>query len=105
MPTPYRVVLVTAPGPRADGLAKGLIEARLAACVNVLPGVVSHYRWQGRLCRDPERLLIIKTSKSKLKALERWVKTHHAYTVPEIISLPIEAGSREYLSWVADSTR
>ena len=105
MPTNYHVVLVTAPAERADALAKGLVQARLAACVNVLPGVVSHYRWQGRLCRDPERLLIIKTSKARLKRLERWVKTHHAYTVPEILALPVAGGSKEYLSWVRDNTR
>lgn len=101
-----RVVLVTAPhGRRAHLLAKGLVESRLAACVNVVPGVASHYRWEGRLHRDVEDMLIIKTRASKLKALERWVKARHPYSLPEILVLPVAGGSKEYLRWVAGQTR
>ncbi|OGR90148.1 MAG: hypothetical protein A2V88_10760 [Elusimicrobia bacterium RBG_16_66_12] len=100
-----RVVLVTCRrGRKAEALAKGLIEARLAACVNIITNVVSHYRWQEKLCRDMECMLVIKTRASKLKLLERWVKAHHPYSLPEMLVLPIVGGSKEYLRWVADQT-
>lgn len=106
MPTPARVVLVTAPrGRRAEDLAKGLVRERLAACVNILPGVVSHYRWQGRLCRDAEVLLVIKTTRARLKDAERWVRTRHPYTVPEFLVLPVESGSALYLNWLKGQVR
>ncbi len=103
--TRYRIVLITAPRRRAESLAKGLVEARLAACVNVVPGVVSHYRWQGRLCRDAEALLIAKTTAARLPALERWVRAHHPYTVPEVLALPVAAGSKTYLGWLGEQVR
>lgn len=106
MPTPARIALVTAPrGRRAEALAKGLVEARLAACVNIAPGVVSHYRWQGRLCRDAEVLLVIKTTKSRLKAAERWIRARHPYTVPEFLVLSVEGGSALYLNWLKEQVR
>jgi len=106
MPTSARVVLVTAPrGRRAERLARGLVGVRLAACVNVVGGMVSYYRWRGRLCRDAESLLVIKTTVTRLKALERWIKAHHPYTVPEVIALPVAAGSRGYLGWLRDQVR
>ena len=98
----YRVVLITAPrGAKAEGLAKALVAGRLAACVNVIPGVVSHYRWQGRLQRDAECLLIAKTTAAKLPALKRWVASHHPYTVPEVLSLKVDDGAKLYLDWLA----
>jgi len=101
-----RVVFITAPrGRRAEALARGLVEARLAACVNVVPGLVSHYRWEGEIRRDAECLLIVKTTPRKLRALERWVKAHHPYSVPELIALPVVAGSKDYLAWVTAQTR
>lgn len=103
MASSYRVVLVTVPqGGKAESLAEGAVEARLAACVNVVSGVVSHYRWKGRLHRDAESLLVIKTTAAKLGALERWVKSHHPYEVPEFIALPVAAGSKEYLRWLSE---
>jgi periplasmic divalent cation tolerance protein len=106
MATAYRVVLVTVPrGGKAESLAEGLVEARLAACVNILPDAVSIYRWKGRVRRDAESLLVIKTTVSKLKALERWVKARHPYEVPEFVSLPVASGSKEYLSWLASQVR
>jgi len=106
MTSRYRVVLITAPrGKRAEVLAKGLVAERLAACVNVVPGVVSHYRWQGRLHRDAECLLIAKTTGARLPALERWVRTHHPYTVPEVLALPVTAGAKTYLGWLAEQVR
>src|ERR1700723_2676085 len=106
MPTAYRVVLITVPrGGRAESLAEGIVEARLAACVNILPGAVSIYRWKGRVHRDAESLLIVKTTVSKLKALERWVKARHPYDVPEFVVLPVSSGSKGYLSWLAEQVR
>jgi periplasmic divalent cation tolerance protein len=100
----YRVVLVSVPrGGRAESLAEGLVEARLAACVNVLPSAVSIYRWKGRVRRDEESLLVIKTSAAKLKALERWIMARHPYEVPEFLALPVSAGSRRYLAWLAEA--
>lgn len=106
MATSLRVVLVSAPrGRRTEALARGLVETGLAACVNILPGVVSHYRWKGKSCRDSECLLIIKTRASQLKALERWVVSRHPYSLPEVIALPVVAGSRDYLAWLRESVR
>lgn len=99
----YRVVLVTAPALEAEALARGLVEAKLAACVNVVPGVVSHYRWKGKLHRDREVLLIAKTSASKLKALTKWVKAHHPYELPEVLALPVAGGSAAYLKWLSSA--
>ncbi len=102
MASPYRVVLMTAPrGRKAELLAKGLVTERLAACVNVVPGVVSHYRWKGRLCRDAECLLVAKTSAAKLPALERWVEANHPYAVPEVLALTVDRGAKAYLRWLA----
>lgn len=102
MATSARVVLITVPsGGKAESMAEGAVEANLAACVNVIPGVVSIYRWKGRVHRDSESLLVIKTTVSKLKALERWVKARHPYELPEFLALPIASGSKKYLAWLA----
>ena len=106
MATSYRVVLVSVPrGGKAEALAEGIVEARLAACVNILPGAVSLYRWKGRVRRDAESLLVIKTTVSKLKTLERWVKARHPYEVAEFVALPVSSGSKEYLSWLDEQVR
>jgi periplasmic divalent cation tolerance protein len=106
MATAYRVVLVTVPrGGKAESLAEGVVEARLAACVNILPGAVSIYRWKGKVRRDGESLLVIKTTVSKLKALEHWIKARHPYEIPEFVSMPVSSGSKKYLSWLAEQLR
>jgi periplasmic divalent cation tolerance protein len=106
MPTAARVVLVTVPrGGKAESMAESLVESRLAACVNVISGAVSIYRFKGRVHRDAESLLVIKTTVAKFKPLERWIKAHHPYETPEIISLPVAAGSKEYLSWLSSAVR
>jgi periplasmic divalent cation tolerance protein len=106
MATTFRVVLVTVPrGGKAESLAEGIVEARLAACVNILPDAVSIYRWKGRVHRDAESLLVIKTSSSKLEALERWVKARHPYEVPEFVVLPVSSGSKGYLAWLSEQVR
>ena len=101
----FRVVLMTAPPDLAETLARGLVEARLAACVNVVPGVMSVYRYKGKLEKDPETLLVCKTRAPLFKKLEAWVKKHHRYEVPEIIALPIEEGHKPYLDWLAKETK
>jgi len=97
----YGVTLITV-GRRADAvrIARALVDERLAACVNVVPGVTSVYRWKGRRCEDRELLLIVKSRVDRWAALARRVKEIHPYTVPEIVRLPIEAGHRDYLRWM-----
>ncbi len=101
------VVLITAP---ADGetpgrLARTLVEERLAACVNRVPGLVSTYRWEGKIEEDKEELLVVKTAEDRLEALFQRVAELHPYTVPEILALPVEKGHPPYLEWLFASTR
>lgn len=106
MATSARVVLVTVPrGGKAGELAEGMVEARLASCVNLVPEIVSVYRWRGKVHRDAELLLVIKTSASKLKALEKWIKARHPYETPEFLVLPAAGGSKEYLSWLTEQVK
>jgi len=85
-------------------IANALVEARLAACVNVVAPIRSIYRWEGKICDEKEWLLVIKTQRHRFEALEKKVKSLHSYSVPEIISLPITEGSSRYLSWLAEMT-
>lgn len=99
------VVLVTCPNREVgEKIARSLVEERLAACVNVVPGVTSIHRWEGKICRNPEVLLVIKTRRPRLPTLVRRVTALHPYSVPEIIALPIAGGLASYLSWVRGST-
>ncbi|HTT01600.1 MAG TPA: divalent-cation tolerance protein CutA [Steroidobacteraceae bacterium] len=101
-PTGALVVLCSCPDEAtADRIAGELVGERLAACVSRLPGLRSTYRWEGRLQSEPETLLIIKTSTGRFAALEMRLKALHPYEVPEIIALPVVAGSSAYLDWVA----
>jgi periplasmic divalent cation tolerance protein len=99
------VVLVTcANAAEARRIARAVVEARLAACVNVLPGAVtSIYRWKGKVESARERLLFIKTSRKRLSKLQAAVERLHSYDVPEFIALPIVAGSRGYFAWLDES--
>ena len=90
----------------ADTIARALVEGNAAACVNYgVPGIVSIYRWKGELERDYEVQLIIKTTLARVAEVERVIKQHHPHDVPEIIALPIVAGSEPYLTWVRESVR
>lgn len=95
------IVLVTC-GSRqeAETIARDLVERRLAACVNLLPGVTSVYRWQGAIEADEEVLLIAKTQRARFSALAERVKELHSYDLPEVIGAPIEAGLQAYLDWI-----
>ena len=102
MTTDAIVVLCSCPDePTAERIARELVAAHLGACVQRLPGVRSVYRWEGLLQDEPEVLLLIKTTKSLYQALEMRLKALHPYDVPEIIALPVVAGSGEYLGWIA----
>ena len=80
-----------------------LVESQLVACVNVLPGVESIFRWQGEVQLDAEAIALIKTTRGRLEELEAWLQTHHPYEVPEILVLTPESGSARYLQWVLES--
>jgi len=99
------VVLITASKEEeAVVIAKTLVEERLAACVNILPGIRSVYRWEGKVHDDPECMMLAKTSASNFGLLESRVKELHSYSVPEIIALPIVNGYGPYLDWLTEST-
>ena len=112
--TRHRVVFITASSQEeAQRIARTLVEERLAACVNILPGIRSVYRWKGQIHEDPEVLLTAKTAGQMLDPLIQRVKQLHSYEVPEIIALPILAGAEdylprqsgmEYLSWIDEQT-
>ena len=85
-------------------LARPLVDEGLAACVNVVAGIRSIYRWKGEVCDDPEALLIIKTRRERLADLAKRVETLHPYDTPELIALPVQAGLQAYLGWVRDET-
>ncbi len=102
---PAIVVLVTAPSrEEAEKIARLLVEAKLAACVNVVDSVTSIFRWAGDVSVASESLLIIKTQQARFPSLIEAVKKHHAYSVPEIIALPIVCGEASYLDWIREST-
>ncbi len=99
--TGVRVVLVTAPdAPTAARLGRALVEERLAACANLVPGVRSIYRWQGDVREDAEVLLVLKTRTERCAALAARVKDLHPYELPEVLELPATGGSDAYLAWV-----
>jgi len=104
-PEPVSISLCTCPDTQtARTLAQTLVAERLAACVNILPGIISVYRWQAEIETDNEVLLIIKTSEQLLDALAARIETLHPYDVPEVISHPITAGNKNYLDWVRQCT-
>ncbi len=99
------VVLVTTPTPeRAAEIARALVEERLAACGNVVPGLRSIYRWEGKVEDEPEALLVLKTTRARFDALRARVLELHSYQVPEVLALPVEAGSAAYLEWIGRET-
>ena len=101
--TDKKIVLTTS-GNAADAerIARELLDRRLAACVNIVPGVRSLYRWQGSIHDDGEWLLIIKTTQGAVSAIEAAFGEIHPYDVPELVVLAIEDGSAAYLAWIAE---
>ncbi|HEY9035883.1 MAG TPA: divalent-cation tolerance protein CutA [Pseudomonadales bacterium] len=103
--TEYCMILTTAGSAKeAAALADGLVAAALAACVQLMP-VQSVYRWEGAVQHDSETLLLIKTRQVAFDAVAAYIHAHHRYSVPEIICLPITAGSSEYLGWIHHMTQ
>jgi periplasmic divalent cation tolerance protein len=99
------VVLVTAPDLQvARHLARAALEQRLAACANILPGVESHYWWQGKIDSSNEVLCIFKTTRDRQDAFEQFILKNHPYDTPEIVALPIVAGTERYLAWLRTET-
>jgi periplasmic divalent cation tolerance protein len=95
------VVMMTAGSvENAEAIARALVSERIAACVNVLPGVRSTYRWEGKVAVDSECLLLVKTVRGRFAALEARVKSLHTYELPEVIALDVAAGAKAYLEWL-----
>ena len=102
----FIAILCTCPDNNtAKELATKLVAAKLAACVNIIPGIESIYIWEEKLETNKEQLLIIKTTQAAYIKVEELIKENHPYTCPEIIALPIESGSKEYLNWVTQAVR
>ena len=100
------VVLVTASSEEeASRIAGALVEGGLAACANIVPEIRSIFRWEGKIVNERESLLVLKSQTDCFEELTSQVKKLHSYSVPEIIALPITAGSSEYLAWIREVTR
>ena len=100
----FAVVLVTAPDLKTGRkLARAALAARLVACANLMPRIESHYWWQGKIESGAEVLLVFKTRKTKLAALEKLILAQHPYDTAEFLVLPVSAGSQKYLDWLAEN--
>ncbi len=103
--TGYGIVLVTASSQQeAEAIAQALVQAQMAACVSLMP-VQSIYTWQGNIHSEQEWQLVIKTNLAQFSTLEKKIRELHSYEVPEIIALPILAGSEPYLQWISDNVK
>lgn len=103
--TDAMVCLITAPeGEPAAKIARTLVEERLAACVNIVPGLRSIYSWQGEICDDGESLLVAKTTRELLQRLDSRLHEIHPYDTPELLAVPVEHGAERYLAWVSQVT-
>lgn len=105
MPASLHIVLVTCPAETAEDLARALVEERVAACVNVIPRIVSTYRWQDAVQREEEALLLIKAPAEGFEALRQAVLARHPYELPEIVAVNAEAVHPPYLDWVLAACR
>ena len=100
------VILVTTVNKEeAVRIGKGMVNARLAACANIILGVHSIYRWKGKVVKAQEALLILKSTRPRYRALEKAIKAMHTYETPEIIALPVKEGLDQYIRWVRSETR
>lgn len=102
--SPEYVMVITTTSSRqdADNIAKYLLEKRLAACIQILGSITSSYWWNDEICTDEECLCLIKTSQKNYETLEKAIREIHPYETPEVIALPILAGSQDYLSWLGN---
>lgn len=102
----FAIVLVTAPDLKtARMLARAALQARLIACANLVPRIESHYWWRGKMELGAEVLLILKTRKTQLPALEKTILAKHPYDTAELLALPLRSGNHRYLEWLYQSTR
>lgn len=102
----FSLILVTAPDLKiARSLARAALSAKLVACANLLPKLESHHWWKGKIERSTEVLLLFKTTKSKIAALEKLILARHPYDTPEFIALPLGSGTPHYLDWIAASVK
>lgn len=99
-----KLVMSTCPEAEAEKLAERLLEKRLVACVNIIPGVMSKYWWKGKMEADKESILLMKTTPSLVDEVIENVRTLHSYEVPEVIVVDIETGNPEYLAWIGEVT-
>jgi len=99
-----RIVFISLPREEARGMAKTIVEERLAACVNIIPKIESYFWWEGKIENDEESLLVAKTSQQKVEKLIIWVKDNHPYPIPEVITVPLAEGLPDYINWVIEET-
>ena len=101
MPTALQIVLCTVPDQETGGrIANALVTEQLAACVNIIPGITSVYRWKGAVEQDQEALLLIKTGQDRWQPLQERIRALHPYELPEIIAVPIHTGQTDYIEWI-----
>lgn len=100
------IVVVTTVGTEEQAylIAREIVSRRQAACVNIVPGVRSIYRWKGKICKDGELLLIVKTLEEEFEAVAATIRELHSYELPEILSFGVSRGESQFLQWIADST-
>ena len=99
------LVLTTFPDiDTAQQMSQEMVQAKLAACVNIVPAEQSIYMWKGEICKETEHIAIIKTTDNRYSELELYIKEQHPYELPEIITTPITAGSQDYLTWLTTNT-
>ncbi|CRG97123.1 cutA, putative [Plasmodium gallinaceum] len=104
--SPFIAVYVTTPNKDvAENISNVLLKEKLASCVNIIPGIISLYHWKGEIAKDNEVLMMIKTKKHLFQEIVNSVKLNHPYEVPEVIAIPIQHGSEEYLKWVSNSVK
>jgi periplasmic divalent cation tolerance protein len=102
----YITVFVTAPSKKeAMKISSAVLNKKLAACANIVSGIDSHYWWRGKIEHARETLIILKTTSKLFNRLAQEIKKNHSYEVPEIVALPIAAGSSDYLKWIGESVR
>ena|SRR5438093_13524831 len=102
----YSLALVTAPDMKtARALARAALKARLAACVNLIPGIESHYWWEGKIEAGTEVLMLLKTTKDRIAVLEKLIVKDHPYDTPEFLVLSLRRGNKRYLDWLSQSVR
>jgi len=99
-----RIALVSIPREEANKMAKAVVEERLAACVNIIPKIESYFWWDDKVQHDEESLLIFKTTQLKVEAFINYIRDHHPYEVPEILTLRLSEGLPDYLNWVIEET-